>query len=134
MNELSIFIDESGDFGEYSSISPYYIVALVIHHQEADISAQLQQLEKSLAEAGFPHHCIHAGPIIRRENEYAYENLPTRQGLLKKLHETRSADQAVSLPGLRIVLLKKRASLPEETMPFRYKSVLYFQCFSCERY
>ena len=85
MNELSIFIDESGDFGEYSSISPYYIVALVIHHQEADISAQLQQLEKSLAEAGFPHHCIHAGPIIRRENEYAYENLPTRQGLLKKL-------------------------------------------------
>lgn len=49
MNELSIFIDESGDFGEYSNISPYYFVALVIHHQEADISAQLQQLESSLA-------------------------------------------------------------------------------------
>lgn len=86
MNELSIFIDESGDFGEYSNISPYYyIVALVIHHQEADISAQLQQLESSLAGAGFPQHCIHAGPIIRRENEYAYEDLSTRQGLLKKL-------------------------------------------------
>lgn len=49
MNELSIFIDESRDFGEYSNISPYYFVALVIHHQEADISAQLQQLESSLA-------------------------------------------------------------------------------------
>ena len=85
MNELSIFIDESGDFGEYSNISPYYFVALVIHHQEADISAQLQQLESSLAGAGFTQHCIHAGPIIRRENEYAYEDLSIRQGLLKKL-------------------------------------------------
>ena len=53
MNELSIFIDESRDFGEYSNISPYYIVALVIHHQEADISAQLQQLESSLAGLAF---------------------------------------------------------------------------------
>jgi len=85
MRELSIFIDESGDFGEYSKISPYYIVALVFHHQEADMSEQLQHLERSLAEAGFPHHCIHAGPIIRRENEYAFEELSTRQGLLKKL-------------------------------------------------
>ena len=69
MSELSIFIDESGDFGEYDKIAPYYIVALVIHHQEEDISSQLRQLENSLAEAGFPQHCIHAGPIIRRENE-----------------------------------------------------------------
>lgn len=67
MSELSIFIDESGDFGEYDQIAPYYIVALVIHHQESDIAPQLQQLESSLAEAGFPQHCIHVGPIIRRE-------------------------------------------------------------------
>ncbi len=85
MKELSIFIDESGDFGEYSSLSPYYIVALVLHHQESDIKAQLHQLESALADIGFPHHCIHAGPIIRRENEYAFEDLSTRQGLLKKL-------------------------------------------------
>ena len=85
MSELSIFIDESGDFGEYDQIAPYYIVALVIHHQESDIAPQLQQLESSLAEAGFPQHCIHAGPIIRRENEYALEDLHTRQGILKKL-------------------------------------------------
>ncbi len=85
MSELSVFIDESGDFGEYSDTAPYYIVALVIHHQEADISFQLQQLESSLSTAGFPHHCVHAGPIIRRENEYAYEKLSTRQGILKRL-------------------------------------------------
>ena len=85
MSELSIFIDESGDFGEYSSIAPYYIFALVIHHQEDELSEQLQRLENALAEAGFPNHCIHAGPIIRRENEYALEDLHTRQGILKKL-------------------------------------------------
>ena len=85
MKELSIFIDESGDFGEYSGLSPYYIVALVLHHQETDINEQLHRLESSLADAGFPNHCIHAGPIIRRENEYTFEDLSTRQGLLKKL-------------------------------------------------
>ena len=85
MKELSIFIDESGDFGEYDKNAPYYIVALVIHHQEAEIQTQLRQLESALSELGFPQHCIHAGPIIRRENEYALENLHTRQSLLKKL-------------------------------------------------
>lgn len=29
--ELSIFIDESGDFGEYEPHSPYYIIGLVVH-------------------------------------------------------------------------------------------------------
>ncbi len=31
MSCLSIFVDESGDFGPYDSKSPYYIVTLVIH-------------------------------------------------------------------------------------------------------
>lgn len=29
MKELSIFIDESGDFGEYDHHSPYYIITMV---------------------------------------------------------------------------------------------------------
>ena len=57
-------IDEIGNFGKYDIIAPYYIAALVIHQQESDIFSQLQQLENSLAEAGFPLHCIHAGKII----------------------------------------------------------------------
>jgi len=85
MSELSIFIDESGDFGEYSYAAPYYIVALVFHDQKQDISLQLQQLDHALQDAGFPNHCLHAGPIIRRENEFALETLHQRQGLLKKL-------------------------------------------------
>ena len=31
LKELSIFIDESGDFGEYEAHSPYYIIIMVFH-------------------------------------------------------------------------------------------------------
>ena len=34
---LSIFIDESGDFGVYDYKSPYYMVSMVLHDQQVDI-------------------------------------------------------------------------------------------------
>ena len=37
MHELSIFVDESGDFGKYAKHSPYYAVTMVFHDQDADI-------------------------------------------------------------------------------------------------
>lgn len=33
MSKLSIFIDESGDFGDYDYHSPYYIISMVYHDQ-----------------------------------------------------------------------------------------------------
>lgn len=33
MSELSVFIDESGDFGFYEHHAPYYIITLVFHDQ-----------------------------------------------------------------------------------------------------
>ena len=38
MSILSVFIDESGDFGEVNQASPYYLVTLVLHEQNIDIS------------------------------------------------------------------------------------------------
>lgn len=38
MSELSVFIDESGDFGSYEHHAPYYIITLVFHNQSSDIS------------------------------------------------------------------------------------------------
>ena len=46
MQEISIFIDESGDFGEYIYHSPYYIVTMVFHDQSNDISSALDSIEK----------------------------------------------------------------------------------------
>ena len=75
MKELSIFIDESGDFGEYDFHSPYYIIAMVMHDQTYDMTGELDKLEKELQYIGYPNHCVHAGPIIRQEKEYRFETI-----------------------------------------------------------
>lgn len=82
MSELSIFIDESGDFGPYDYRSPYYIITMVFHDQSVDISAPISKLNADLTNRGFPDHCIHTGPIIRRENEYEFESIETRRRIL----------------------------------------------------
>ena len=46
MKELSIFIDESGDFGEYEQHSPYYIITMVFHDQAIPISEAVARLAK----------------------------------------------------------------------------------------
>lgn len=76
MSELSIFIDESGDFGAYDYHSPYYIISMVFHNQSNYIEQNLNNLYNQLSSIGFPDLCIHTGPIIRRENEY--ENVPIK--------------------------------------------------------
>ena len=66
MKELSIFIDESGDFGEYDYHSPWYIVTMVFHEQEASIQEPMEYLNRELSLLGLENHCIHTGPIIRK--------------------------------------------------------------------
>lgn len=85
MKELSVFVDESGDLGEYNIHSPYYIVSFVLHDQDIDISDALNHLEYQMTQIGLPRHCIHAGPVIRSENNYKNYSLYERQQILKKL-------------------------------------------------
>ena len=85
MKEISIFIDESGDFGKLNPRSPYYIVTMVFHDQANDINACLDSLEQELTYLGYPHHCLHAGPIVRMENEFEHEDIVIRRKLLMKL-------------------------------------------------
>lgn len=37
IKELSLFVDESGDWGEYDYHAPYYIVSFIAHNQVDDI-------------------------------------------------------------------------------------------------
>lgn len=46
MRELSIFIDESGDFGPFEKHAPYYVLSLVFHDQSDDISDHLHKIHK----------------------------------------------------------------------------------------
>lgn len=84
MKELSIFVDESGDFGRVDNSSPYYLVTLVFHSQADDISAQLVKLNKELKENDCPKY-IHTGPIIRRETPYQNMTIDERRSLLYKM-------------------------------------------------
>ena len=85
MKELSIFVDESGDFGDYADHSSYYIISLVLHDQDVDITQDIDWLENRLAELGYPNHCMHSGPIIRNEQEYRKDSIENRRKLLKAI-------------------------------------------------
>ena len=85
MKKLSIFVDESGDLGEYDHRAPYYIISLVLHDQNYDMNRELAILEESLANIGWSKHCVHAGPVIRSEEEYKGYSLKDRQGILKRM-------------------------------------------------
>jgi hypothetical protein len=85
MKELSIFVDESGDFGEYDYHAPFYIISMVLHDQSVDIDNDLKTFENELANIGWSKHCIHAGPVIRSEEEYHGYDLKDRQKILMKM-------------------------------------------------
>ena len=85
MRELSIFIDESGDFGEYAYYSPWYIVTMVFHDQKNSIQEPLEHLEKELSLLGLKNHCVHTGPIIRKEEDYSAMNYLERRKIFNKM-------------------------------------------------
>ena len=74
VKEISVFVDESGSFVPLNEdpATPYYILSMVFHNQSSDISADLLRLEASLHAMGLErNHCVHAGPLIRREYGYS---------------------------------------------------------------
>lgn len=86
MGELSIFVDESGDFGAYSHHSPYYIIALVFHDQTVDLTEHIRNFNHELMLLGLEtDHCIHTGPIIRREKPYEHMNMQERKRIFNKM-------------------------------------------------
>ncbi|MGN1275914.1 MAG: DUF3800 domain-containing protein, partial [Floccifex sp.] len=85
MKELSIFVDESGDLGEYDYHAPYYIISLVFHDQDYNMEKELIALEESLSNLGWFNHCVHAGPVIRSEEDYKGYSLADRQKILKRM-------------------------------------------------
>lgn len=87
MNELSIFVDESGDFGCYQKHAPYYIITMVLHDQNVDITGEIKKLDMSLESVGYSDgQAIHTEPLIRREVPYQ-EYLPNeRRYIFSKLY------------------------------------------------
>ena len=82
---LSVFIDESGDFGPYESHAPYYLVAMVLHDQSVDITENIAGFETHLNNLGYTQHAVHTGPLIRRESVYENELVEKRKKLFNAL-------------------------------------------------
>ena len=71
MKVLSVHVDESGDFGDYSTrFAPQYVFTLVFHDQDNDLSEHIKVLDKEMANLGFFNHVVHCGPLIRKEEAY----------------------------------------------------------------
>lgn len=85
MKELSVFIDESGDFGEVKEWPAYYLVTFVFHNQDNGIREQVSRLEESVRRSGFDVEYIHTGPVIRREEVFARYSIDERRKLLYKM-------------------------------------------------
>lgn len=72
MRELSVFCDESGDFGTTSSHAPFYLVSLVFHEQDKTIDGYVERFESEMRTRGFIEYIpVHTAPLIRREERYA---------------------------------------------------------------
>ncbi|WP_235734454.1 DUF3800 domain-containing protein [Nocardioides alcanivorans] len=86
MRELSIFIDESGDFGPFEKHSPFYVLSLVFHDQSDDIGGHLDKIHEALVVRGLPaNHAIHTGPLIRREQDYGLLDRASRRSIFRVL-------------------------------------------------
>ena len=85
MNELSIFIDESGDFGEVRDVRDYYLVTFVFHDQNKSISDEISRLDDIMHRQKSDVEYIHTGPIIRKEGIFEDYSLDERRSLIYKI-------------------------------------------------
>lgn len=86
MHELSIFVDESGDFGEYAKHSPFYAVTMIFHDQSVDLSKQIDLLNSNLKQMGYANTAVHSEPLIQREEMYKNVEPNERRALFSKLY------------------------------------------------
>ena len=85
LRELSIFIDESGDLGEYQNYCPFYIISLIFHEQNKSIENEIKKLDNYLIENNLQNHTIHTAPLIRQEQNYKNMDISIRTKLFRQL-------------------------------------------------
>ena len=85
MNKLSIFVDESGDFGKYNENSPYYIFTMIFHNQSTSMVDMISNLYYKISEVS-ERKLVHCWPLIRREEMYQYIDLKERRKIFNSLY------------------------------------------------
>lgn len=88
VKEISVFVDESGSFVPERNhpASRYYLLCMVFHDQSIDVEPEIRLLEDSLSALGLERdHCVHAGPLIRREQGYAQMTREERRAIFQRM-------------------------------------------------
>ena len=79
LRELSLFIDESGSDNLRDR---YYLLTLVLHEQDKDVSESIRLYERSLAEKGLPDIPFHTSPLLNGHDGYENMDPADRKRLL----------------------------------------------------
>lgn len=79
MNELSVFVDESGDPG---SVSAHYLLTLVFHDQNLCIDSYIEAYVRALRDRGLEDVPLHFGPLVNGNDAYRSLSLGERKMLL----------------------------------------------------
>ena len=136
MKELSIFVDESGDFGSYEKHSPFYFFTLVFHEQDKAITSQIEFIDRHIRELDLPEkHCFHAGPIIRSEEEYRNFNIKERRKCLNAITSfARNVDIAYQTFFVEKKIVQDsfhlNSALSKQLFDFLIKNQGYFNSFN----
>ena len=77
--ELSIFVDESGDRGGKAR---YYLLTLVFHNQTDDIMEEIAEYERRLATEGLADIPFHSEPLMNGHKDYENLSVSQRKRLL----------------------------------------------------
>lgn len=77
---LSIYVDESGNFGDVGDPARYCMVTLVFHDDGTDISSYVREYRNGVFNAGADPESMsfHTAPLIRQEDQFAAMNRHTR--------------------------------------------------------
>lgn len=84
---LSVFVDESGNFGDSRDLARYCILTLVLHDQDQDISQAVRELNRANDDLGLDPETFqfHSMPLIRQDDEYAAMSRRMRGRILNRM-------------------------------------------------
>ena len=114
--ELSIFIDESGELSApcrpNSCKDAFYVVSLVFHNQDTDISGLVDHLNLGLEDMRIPgisrNHALHSYNLIRGERPYQPLSFKERRKLFNKAVDFANACAKVGVVGKTCVIDRRQ--------------------------
>lgn len=126
--KLSIFIDESGDFGKYDPKSPFYILTLVFLENADVYQEEMNNLRIQLNYIGVnDHYVFHLGPLIRNENEYQRYSLEKRKILFNKIF---TFTRKTKMPYYSIIIEKNKNINKNQLMQNIYEKMNTFLIYN----